>query len=133
VHNALDFTYILYFAVGVCIINKDNVFHSFSDREITCPPFLCRFDLLPFSSGTPVSSTIKTGRHDIAEILLKVALNSKNHNHNQRFELSSCLCWFYMIVRPEWFIICIINLRLSNNYTAGQHWLLNKWKEGYPF
>jgi hypothetical protein len=24
--------------------------------------------------GTPASSTIKTGRHDIAEILLKVAL-----------------------------------------------------------
>jgi hypothetical protein len=27
-----------------------------------------------FSSGTPPSSTTKTGRHDIAEILLKVAL-----------------------------------------------------------
>jgi len=30
------------------------------------------------SSGTPVSSTTKTGCHDIAEILLKVALNTKN-------------------------------------------------------
>jgi hypothetical protein len=29
VHNALDFTLILYFAGGVCIINKNNVFHSF--------------------------------------------------------------------------------------------------------
>jgi hypothetical protein len=28
-----------------------------------------------FSPGTPASSTTKTGRHDIAEILLKVALN----------------------------------------------------------
>jgi hypothetical protein len=28
--------------------------------------------------GTQASSTIKTGRHDIAEILLKVALNTKN-------------------------------------------------------
>jgi hypothetical protein len=28
-----------------------------------------------FSSGTPASSTTKTGRHDIAEILLKVVLN----------------------------------------------------------
>jgi hypothetical protein len=27
-----------------------------------------------FSLGTPVSSTTKTGQHDIAEILLKVAL-----------------------------------------------------------
>jgi len=31
-----------------------------------------------FSPGTPASSTIKTGRHDIAEILLKVALNAIN-------------------------------------------------------
>ena len=30
-----------------------------------------------FSPGTPASSTSKTVRHDIAEILLKVALNSK--------------------------------------------------------
>jgi hypothetical protein len=33
-----------------------------------------------FSPGTPASSTNKTGRHDIAEILLKVALNSKNQS-----------------------------------------------------
>jgi hypothetical protein len=31
-----------------------------------------------FSPGTPASSTTKTGRHDIAEILLKVALNTTN-------------------------------------------------------
>jgi hypothetical protein len=31
-----------------------------------------------FSLGTLASSTTKTGRHDIAEILLKVALNTKN-------------------------------------------------------
>ena len=30
------------------------------------------------SPGTPASSTTKTGRHDIAEILLKVALNKIN-------------------------------------------------------
>jgi hypothetical protein len=33
-----------------------------------------------FSLGTPASSTTKTGRHDIGEILLKVALK---HNKNQ--------------------------------------------------
>ena len=32
-----------------------------------------------FSPGTPASSTTKTGRHDIAEILLKVALNTKRN------------------------------------------------------
>jgi hypothetical protein len=31
-----------------------------------------------FSPGIPASSTTKTGRHEIAEILLKVALNTKN-------------------------------------------------------
>jgi hypothetical protein len=31
-----------------------------------------------FSPGTPASSTTKTGRHEIAEILLKAALNTKN-------------------------------------------------------
>jgi hypothetical protein len=31
-------------------------------------------------SSTPVSSTTKTGRHDIAEILLKVALNTIKSN-----------------------------------------------------
>ena len=35
-----------------------------------------------FSPGTPASSTTKTGRHDIAEILLKVALkHQKSINH----------------------------------------------------
>jgi hypothetical protein len=33
-----------------------------------------------FSPGTPASSTTKTGHYDIAEILLKVALNTKNRN-----------------------------------------------------
>jgi hypothetical protein len=33
-----------------------------------------------FSLSTPASSTTKTGRHDIAEILLKVALNAKKSN-----------------------------------------------------
>jgi hypothetical protein len=31
-----------------------------------------------FSPGTPASSTTETGRHDIAQILLKVALNTIN-------------------------------------------------------
>jgi hypothetical protein len=35
-----------------------------------------------FSPGTPPSSTTKTGRHDIAEILLKVALKHKKSQRN---------------------------------------------------
>jgi hypothetical protein len=40
-----------------------------------------------FSAGTPASSTTKTGRHDIAEILLKVGLNTKNQS-NQSFVIT---------------------------------------------
>jgi hypothetical protein len=36
-----------------------------------------------FSVGTPASSITKTGRHDIAAILLKVVLNTKNQSINQ--------------------------------------------------
>jgi hypothetical protein len=32
-----------------------------------------------FSPGIPVSSTNKTERHDITEVLLKVAFNKKYH------------------------------------------------------
>ena len=40
-----------------------------------------------FSPDTPASSTTKTGRHDIAEILLKVVINTKNLiKSNQRNE-----------------------------------------------
>ena len=38
-----------------------------------------------FSPGTPAFSTTKTGRHDIAEILLKVALNTKNQSNHITF------------------------------------------------
>jgi hypothetical protein len=40
-----------------------------------------------FSPGTPASSTTKTGRHDIAEILLKVALKHQKSNQS----LNVCL------------------------------------------
>jgi hypothetical protein len=51
-----------------------------------------------FSPGTPASSTTKAGRHDIAEILLKVALKHKKSKINQPdppgpgyLELTVCL------------------------------------------
>ena len=39
------------------------------------------FQMLGFSLVTPASSTTKTGHHDIAEILLKMALNTKNQSN----------------------------------------------------
>ena len=40
-----------------------------------------------FCPGTPASSTTKTDRHDIAEILLKVALNTINQIKSNRIYL----------------------------------------------
>ena len=37
-----------------------------------------------FSPGTPASSPTKTGRHDIAEILRKVVLSTKNQIKSNR-------------------------------------------------
>ena len=39
-----------------------------------------------FSPGTAASSVTKTGRDDIAEILLEVALNTKNQSINRSFQ-----------------------------------------------
>jgi hypothetical protein len=51
------------------------------------------YQLLPhgrwFSPGTPASSTSKFGRRDIAELLLKATLNTKNQIINSR------LCMFF--------------------------------------
>ena len=45
-----------------------------------------------FSMSTPVSSTNKTDRHDITEILLKVALNTINTN---------------TLTHSTWYLVCI--------------------------
>jgi hypothetical protein len=51
-----------------------------------------------FSSGTPASSTTKTGRHDTAEILLKVALKHKKSNQIIRFTAS----YYRLSSVPSW-------------------------------
>ena len=49
------------------------------------------YQLLPhgrwFSPGTPVSPTTKTGRHDISEMLLNVALSTNNQNQSHCLSL----------------------------------------------
>jgi hypothetical protein len=44
-----------------------------------------------FSPGTPASSTTKTDRHDLAEILLKVALKHQKSNQIFRFHIHNNL------------------------------------------
>jgi hypothetical protein len=54
-----------------------------------------------FSPGTPASSTTKTGRHDIAEILLKVALKHKPPQKTNFFipiQLSILFQWHSKVV-----------------------------------
>jgi hypothetical protein len=48
-----------------------------------------------FSLGTLASSTTKTGRHDKAEIMLKVALNTINQSINQSFGFGPTLIRVY--------------------------------------
>jgi hypothetical protein len=48
-----------------------------------------------FSPGTPASPTTKTGRHDIAEILLKVTINTIN----QINQIISMICLVVLLVQ----------------------------------
>jgi hypothetical protein len=54
-----------------------------------------------FSLCTPASSTTKTGHRDIAEILLKVALNTINQSINQEIYLKE-------LKKPVWFMKFIL-------------------------
>ena len=57
-----------------------------------------------FSPGTPASYTTKTGRHDIAEILLKVALNIKN-----KIIKSLISGWPITCTGEQVFFMCVLN------------------------
>jgi len=64
---------------------------------------------LCFSLGPPVSSTNKIDRHDIAEILLKVALNTiKQTNKNN-------LMWLNLSVTGDRTMVFFINKTCCNN------------------
>ena len=47
-----------------------------------------------FSTGTPVSSTNKTDRHDISELLLKMTLSTINHT----IPYLSWIEWFFILL-----------------------------------
>ena len=60
-----------------------------------------------FSPGTPASSTTKIGRHDIAEILLKVALITK---HQSIMHTVVCLSVLFLLA-IAWYV-----LRFTDSY-----------------
>jgi hypothetical protein len=49
-----------------------------------------------FSPGPPVSSTNKTDRHDITEILLKVALKHHDHQYHLLLFKKKYACHFHI-------------------------------------
>jgi hypothetical protein len=49
--------------------------------------------------GSPVSSTTKTGRHDITEILLKVALNTINQSN-----INKAYSFQYVVDSPTYYL-----------------------------
>jgi hypothetical protein len=52
-----------------------------------------------FSPGASASSTTKTGRHDIAEILLKVALKHQRSKHQPKVHVYKVpTCYLYTII-----------------------------------
>ena len=65
-----------------------------------------------FSPGTPASSTTKTGRHDIAEILLKVALNTKNQsiNHQEKMRKKKLSRSFSSSTESHWTIQNLVSI-----------------------
>jgi hypothetical protein len=64
------------------VINQQT--HEKGSKQSSLKIAIIKRNVMPlFSPGTPASSTTKTGRHDIAEILLKVALSTKNQSINQ--------------------------------------------------
>ena len=70
-----------------------------------------------FSPGTLASSTTKNGCHDIAEILLKVALKHQKSNHHINTKNSSMTAFWLSCLGPLVFllpniltIICLSNL-----------------------
>jgi hypothetical protein len=84
------------FLVTAAILNGGQ-----SEQKVTALDKVC----IAFSPGTLVSSTNKTDRHDIAEILLKVALNiinqAKSFSNNSKKisgnEYSDILLTIYLI------------------------------------
>ena len=69
---------------------------SIRARRTTLCDIVCGW----FSPGPPVSSTNKTDRHNITEILLKVALNTIKQTKQRRCLFS----WYFIVKSCKWLI-----------------------------
>ena len=69
------------FAPGFVNYKKGRTRIATASDKVACPWSVV-------SPGTTATSTIISCRHDIAEILLKVALNTKDQNHSNHTIIS---------------------------------------------
>ena len=91
VHLALArFEYTLVVICTDCVGSCKSTYHTITNTTMSAASDKV-YQLLAhgrwFSPGTPASSTTKTGRHDVAEILLKVALNTKIQIQIQKYNV----------------------------------------------
>jgi hypothetical protein len=71
-----------------------------------------------FSPGTPASSTTKTGRHDIAEILLKVKLNTINQINQMasKYRFYRNCCSYVHVALYKWYtFFCNLQSRVRTH------------------
>jgi hypothetical protein len=84
-----------------------------------------------FSTGHPVSSTNKTDRHDIAEILLKVTLNTTKPNQKScswilnfafkdSFHFYSYFYLYYFCLYFIFFILLCLSLKMYVLFSSGE-------------
>jgi hypothetical protein len=85
-----------------------------------------------FSPGTPVSSTNKVDRHDITEMLFKVALNTINLNQTDGVLLFHN--WYYSVhiyvvlyncpkIVSKWYRVHLAMSRLDLNHRVDRQWI----------
>ena len=103
---------------------------------------VCQWQIAAGRWFSPVSSINKTDRHDITEILLKVALNTINLNCISKYHLQIILkvdmfSWSYLsiehLIRKTIMLCCVINDMII---TGSQYFLLFsiecEFVVGYP-
>ena len=67
-----------------------------------------------FSPGTPASSTAKTGCRDIAEILLKLVLNTINQIKALYYYITKVMMTVYGRLFHQYFVFLLVSLSLGN-------------------
>ena len=85
------------FGIFKLLYHGADFYHNTSStRKVIDLPSYTVYQLLAdgrwFPPGTPASSTTKTGRHDITEILLKVTLNTIKQTNKQNHRPATSYC-----------------------------------------